>query len=121
MLRWLEIYQQTEWPDLKVYFTSVTDHYATLTLSGPNSRKLLSEVTDIDLDRDAFPFMTWKEGLMWRAINDDGTLTYSFVESLQASHPGFVVRPWRCPFRQRHAVHGLQRVPYRSCLEPGRS
>ena len=29
---------------------------------------------------------------MWRAINDDGTLTYSFVESLQASHPGFVVR-----------------------------
>ena len=32
------------------------------------------------------------QGLMWRAINDDGTLTYSFVESLQASHPGFVVR-----------------------------
>jgi cytochrome c oxidase cbb3-type subunit 1 len=29
---------------------------------------------------------------MWRAINDDGTLTYSFVEALQASHPGFVVR-----------------------------
>jgi cytochrome c oxidase cbb3-type subunit 1 len=32
------------------------------------------------------------EGLMWRAINDDGTLTYSFVEALQASHPGFIVR-----------------------------
>ena len=64
VLQWLEIYQQTEWPELKVYFTSVTDHYATLTLSGPNSRKLLSEVTDIDLDRDAFPFMTWKEGLV---------------------------------------------------------
>ncbi|XLM18228.1 hypothetical protein DKB71_15810 [Pseudomonas sp. PLMAX] len=29
---------------------------------------------------------------VWRAINDDGTLTYSFVEALQASHPGFVVR-----------------------------
>ena len=64
VLQWLEIYQQTEWPELKVYFTSVTDHYATLTLSGPNSRKLLSEVTDIDLDREAFPFMTWKEGLV---------------------------------------------------------
>ena len=62
VLQWLEIYQQTEWPDLKVYFTSVTDHWATLTLSGPNSRKLLSEVTDIDLEKDAFPFMTWKEG-----------------------------------------------------------
>ena len=32
------------------------------------------------------------QGLMWRATNDDGTLTYSFVEALQASHPGFVVR-----------------------------
>ncbi len=29
---------------------------------------------------------------MWRAINDDGTLTYSFVETLVASHPGFIVR-----------------------------
>jgi sarcosine oxidase subunit alpha len=64
VLQWLEIYQQTEWPDLKVYFTSVTDHWATLTLSGPNSRKLLAQVTDIDLDKDAFPFMTWKEGLV---------------------------------------------------------
>ena len=62
VLEWLEIYHQTEWPELKVYFTSVTDHWATLTLSGPNSRKLLAEVTDIDLDKDAFPFMTWKEG-----------------------------------------------------------
>ena len=62
VMEWLELYHQTEWPELKVYFTSVTDHWATLTLSGPNSRKLLAEVTDIDLDKDAFPFMTWKEG-----------------------------------------------------------
>ncbi|TWC31078.1 sarcosine oxidase subunit alpha [Pseudomonas sp. SJZ079] len=62
VMQWMEIYHQTEWPELKVYFTSVTDHWATMTLSGPNSRKLLSEVTDIDLDKDAFPFMTWKEG-----------------------------------------------------------
>ena len=32
------------------------------------------------------------QGLMWRAINEDGTLTYSFVEALEASHPGYVVR-----------------------------
>ena len=24
---------------------------------------------------------------MWRAFNDDGTLTYSFVESIKAVHP----------------------------------
>ncbi len=32
------------------------------------------------------------QGLMWRATNVDGTLTYSFVESLSASFPGYVVR-----------------------------
>ena len=32
------------------------------------------------------------QGLMWRAINEDGTLAYSFVEGLQASAPGYFVR-----------------------------
>ncbi len=32
------------------------------------------------------------QGLMWRAVNDDGTLTYSFAESITASYPGYVVR-----------------------------
>jgi len=32
------------------------------------------------------------QGLMWRAVNSDGTLTYSFVESLEATHPYYVVR-----------------------------
>ncbi|WP_067522277.1 cytochrome-c oxidase, cbb3-type subunit I [Endozoicomonas ascidiicola] len=32
------------------------------------------------------------QGLMWRAVNEDGTLTYSFVESVEASHFGYVVR-----------------------------
>jgi len=32
------------------------------------------------------------QGLMWRAVNTDGTLTYSFVESVQAMHPYYIVR-----------------------------
>ncbi len=32
------------------------------------------------------------EGLMWRATNSDGTLTYSFVEAVQATHPFYIVR-----------------------------
>ncbi len=32
------------------------------------------------------------QGLMWRAVNSDGTLTYSFVDALEASHPGYFVR-----------------------------
>ncbi|WP_218314356.1 cytochrome-c oxidase, cbb3-type subunit I [Halomonas sp. 18071143] len=32
------------------------------------------------------------QGLMWRAINADGTLMYTFVESVEASGPGYFVR-----------------------------
>jgi len=32
------------------------------------------------------------QGLMWRAVNPDGTLTYSFVESVAAMHPFYIVR-----------------------------
>ncbi len=32
------------------------------------------------------------QGLMWRAVNSDGTLTYSFVESVEASYPFYTVR-----------------------------
>ncbi|MAD44449.1 MAG: sarcosine oxidase subunit alpha [Oceanospirillaceae bacterium] len=63
VLEWLELYHQTEWPELEVFFTSVTDHWATMTIGGPDSRKLLAELCDdIDLDKDAFKFMDWRQG-----------------------------------------------------------
>jgi cytochrome c oxidase cbb3-type subunit 1 len=32
------------------------------------------------------------QGLMWRSINDDGTLTYAFIESIKATYPYYVMR-----------------------------
>ncbi|HKK16568.1 MAG TPA: cytochrome-c oxidase, cbb3-type subunit I, partial [Gammaproteobacteria bacterium] len=32
------------------------------------------------------------QGLMWRAVHPDGTLIYSFVESVQAMHPFYIIR-----------------------------
>ncbi|HZQ74155.1 MAG TPA: cytochrome-c oxidase, cbb3-type subunit I [Burkholderiales bacterium] len=32
------------------------------------------------------------QGLMWRAVSDDGTLTYSFVESVKATYPFYAIR-----------------------------
>jgi cytochrome c oxidase cbb3-type subunit 1 len=32
------------------------------------------------------------QGLMWRAMNDDGTLTYTFIESVEATYPYYAVR-----------------------------
>ncbi len=63
VLAWMEEWLQTEWPELEVYCNSVTEQFATASLSGPLARRLLSELTtDIDLDRDAFPFMSWRDG-----------------------------------------------------------
>ena len=32
------------------------------------------------------------QGLMWRAVNEDGTLTYSFVESVTTTYPFYAIR-----------------------------
>jgi cytochrome c oxidase cbb3-type subunit 1 len=32
------------------------------------------------------------QGLMWRAVSDDGTLTYTFVEGVKATYPFYAIR-----------------------------
>jgi sarcosine oxidase subunit alpha len=63
VLAWLERWLQTEWPHLKVYLTTVTDHWATTALAGPKSRAVLQKLCkDVDFDDAAFPFMSYREG-----------------------------------------------------------
>ena len=63
VMTWLEQWHQTEWPDLDVYLTSVTDHWATAAVVGPKSRQVLAKLCkDIDLSPSAFKFMDWREG-----------------------------------------------------------
>ena len=83
VLAWLELWQQTEWPELQVYFTSVTDHWATATVTGPNARNVLAKVCeDIDLSADQFGFMEWRDGTVAGVdarvfrISFTGELTY---------------------------------------------
>ena len=60
---WLERWHQTEWPELDVYLTSVTDQWATTAIVGPKSRAVLGALCDdIDLSPDAFRFMDVREG-----------------------------------------------------------
>jgi len=65
VLDWMEKWLQTEWPELEVYLTSLTDHYSTIAAAGPNSRSLLEKLgCDIPLDRESFPFMTMKPAVL---------------------------------------------------------
>ena len=58
-----EEWLQTEWPELRVFCTSVTEQWATIAVAGPLARDILGALgTDLDLANDAFPFMTWREG-----------------------------------------------------------
>jgi len=60
---WLEEWSQTEWPELRVRFTSVTDEWAAVAIAGPRARALLARLApDLDLSPEAFPWMTMREG-----------------------------------------------------------
>jgi sarcosine oxidase subunit alpha len=62
ILEWMEEWLQTEWPQLQVALTSVTDHWATFPVVGPRSRDVIGAVfADLDVSNDAFPFMTWRD------------------------------------------------------------
>jgi sarcosine oxidase subunit alpha len=54
---------QTEWPELRVHCTSVTEQWSAVAVVGPRAREALRAVgTDIDVGQEAFPFMHWREG-----------------------------------------------------------
>ncbi len=61
VLAWLEDLLQTEWPELEVYLTSVTEQWATMAVNGPLAREVLAPlVEDCDLAAEAFRPMAWR-------------------------------------------------------------
>jgi sarcosine oxidase subunit alpha len=62
VLAWMEEWLQTEWPELRVWLTSVTEQWATVAVVGPDSRELLGRVTATPLDAGSFPFMAIRQG-----------------------------------------------------------
>lgn len=61
VLDWLEEWLQTEWPELDVYCTSVTEQWATIAVVGPRSRQVLAPLApEVDLSAEAFPFMAFR-------------------------------------------------------------
>ena len=83
VLDWMEEWLQTEWPNLGVWCTSVTEQWATVALVGPGARAVLARVApDLAVDVESFPFMRWREatvaGLPARVfrISFSGELAY---------------------------------------------
>jgi sarcosine oxidase, subunit alpha len=107
VLDWLEEWLQTEWPDLRVYCTSVTEQWATVALVGPGSRAALAQLAPaLDVSVAGFPFMTWRDtvvaGLGARVcrISFSGELAYE------------INVPWWDGLALWEAVVGAGAVPY---------
>ncbi len=87
----LEDYLQTEWPELDVYLTSVTDHYATVSVCGPNSKKIVSQVIpELDFSDESFPHMSFKNAkidkIKCRVMRISFTGEHSYEINIQANY-----------------------------------
>ncbi|MDB9736602.1 sarcosine oxidase subunit alpha, partial [Candidatus Pelagibacter sp.] len=87
----LEDYLQTEWPELDVYLSSVTDHFATASICGPNSKKILNKlIPDLDLSDESFPHMSFKnakiDNIKCRIMRISFTGEHSYEINIQANY-----------------------------------
>ena len=95
VLAWMERWLQTEWPEMEVFLTSVTDHWATAAVVGPKSRQVVAAVCEgIDFSAQAFPFMASKTGTIGdiecrvNRISFSGELAYEV--NIPANHGRFM-------------------------------
>ena len=96
ILDWMEEWLQTEWPQLRVFCTSVTEQWVTFPVVGPRSRDVIGAVFgDVDTSNEAFPFMairdTTLDGVPVRLarISFSGELAYEVYVS-----PWYAVAVW---------------------------
>ncbi|MGJ5832554.1 sarcosine oxidase subunit delta family protein [Streptomyces ossamyceticus] len=111
VLDWMEEWLQTEWPELRVHCTSVTEQWATVALVGPRSRDVLDSLApDLAVANDDFPFMAWREttvaGIEARVcrISFSGELAYEINVS-----PWEALALWEALY-EAGAPHGI--TPY---------
>ena len=63
VLHHMEDYRQTEWPELDVWLTSVTEQWAVISVQGPLARETLLPLTEgIEMSGTAMPHMSVREG-----------------------------------------------------------
>ncbi|MGK5173403.1 2Fe-2S iron-sulfur cluster-binding protein [Geodermatophilus sp. CPCC 205761] len=97
ILDWMEEWLQTEWPELRVHCTSVTEQWCTFPVVGPRSRDVVGALfPGVDVANEAFPFMTWRdttlEGVPVRLarISFSGELAYEVYVN-----PWYAVAVWQ--------------------------
>ena len=109
VLHMLEDYRQTEFPELRVWLTSTTEHWGVIALQGPRARDVLAPLVE-GLDWTDFPHMAVAEcrvaGVAARLFRVSFSGELGFEVNIPASHAPAV---WQALLRSGEA-HGI--TPY---------
>ncbi len=66
VLAWMEDWRQTEWPDLRVRLTSLTEQWAGIAVAGPNARSVIKNlIPKVDLSSSSLPNLGWQETVLF--------------------------------------------------------
>ena len=111
VLAWIEEWLQTEWPDLRVYATSVTEQFAAVSLCGPKAPALLAGLApEMAVEPAAFPQMTTRNGRVAGIDAQVQRVSFSGETGYEVYVPaGFGQALWDACLRAGHS-HGI--VPY---------
>ncbi len=110
VLSMLEAWKQTEYPQMRVAFHDVTGAWATIAVSGPESRNLLAPLADIDLAAEALPHMAFAAGAILGVAGRIARVSFTGERSYEVSVPAaYGAALWRA-LMQAGAPHGI--TPY---------
>ncbi|HUZ65228.1 MAG TPA: sarcosine oxidase subunit alpha family protein [Acetobacteraceae bacterium] len=107
----MEDYRQTEWPELNVWLTSVTEQWAVVAVQGPRAREVLAPLVEgIDISASTMPHMSLRDGsiggIPCRLFRVSFSGELGFEVNVPANHGRAL---WEM-IGQAGAAHGI--VPY---------
>ena len=107
----LERLRQVAWPELDVRMTSVTDHWASLAIAGPQARALLGRLDpDFPIDNESLPFLGHRAGRLAGCPVRLFRISYSGELGYEVNLPaGLAGRFWKA---LRIAGQDLDLTPY---------
>ena len=109
VLDWLEEWLQTEWPELRVRCTSVTDQWATVAVVGPRSREVMAVVAP-SLDLSGFPFMGVRDAVVAGVQARVFRISFTGELSYEINVPGWYGLPVWEAVLEAGAAYGI--TPY---------
>lgn len=107
----LEEWHQTEWPELDLTMTSVTDQWSVVAVAGPASRDVVAALApDLDCSAEAFGFMEWREATVAGIPARVMRISFSGELAFELNVPSWYGAALWDAVAQAGAAHGI--TPY---------